>query len=41
MMCCGTSKETCRNEIEQGIGIPAIESRESAIPVDKGNRIRD
>ena len=40
-MCYGTSKETCRNVIEQGIGIPMVESRASAIPVDKGNRIRD
>ena len=29
------------NEIEQGIGIPMIESRESSIPTDKGNCIRD
>ena len=28
------------NEIEQGIGIPTIESRESIISVDKGNCIR-
>ena len=41
MMDYGTSKETCHDEIEQGIGIPTIESRASAISVDKGNRIRD
>ena len=41
MMCYGTSKETCRNDIEQGIGISMIESRASAIPIDKGNCIRD
>ena len=29
------------NEIEQGIGIPMIESRASNIPIDKGNCIRD
>ena len=29
------------NEIEQGIGIPMIESRASNIPMDKGNSIRD
>ena len=28
------------NKIEQGIGIPTIESRESNIPSDKGNSIR-
>ena len=27
-------------EIEQGIGIPTIESRASKIPIDKGNCIR-
>ena len=34
-------KRLAGNEIEQGIGIPTIESRESAIPIHKGNRIRD
>ena len=29
------------NEIEQGVGIPTIESRESNIPMDKGDYIRD
>ena len=29
------------NEIEQGIGIPTIESRASDIPIDKGNCIWD
>ena len=29
------------NEIERGMGIPTIESRESNIPIDKGNHIRD
>ena len=28
------------NEIEQGIGIPTIESRASNVPIDKGNCIR-
>ena len=41
MMCYGTSKETCRNEIERGIGIPMIESRASNVRIDKGNCIRD
>ena len=36
MMCYGTSKETCGNEIEQGIRIPMIESRASNIPMTKG-----
>ena len=30
-------KRLAGNEIEQGIGIPTIESRESTIPLDKGN----
>ena len=34
-------KRLAGNEIEQGIGIPMIESRASNIPVDKGNCIRD
>ena len=34
-------KRLAGNEIEQGMGIPTIESRESIIPVDKGNCIRD
>ena len=34
-------KRLAGNEIEQGIGIPTIESRVSIIPVDKGNCIRD
>ena len=34
-------KRLAGNEIEQGIGIPMIESRESNIPIDKGNYIRD
>jgi hypothetical protein len=34
-------KRLAGNEIEQGIGIPTIESRASIIPVDKGNCIRD
>ena len=29
------------NEIEQGIGIPMIESRASKVPIDKGNCIWD
>ena len=29
-------KRLAGNEIEQGIGIPTIESRASTIPVDKG-----
>ena len=37
----GTSKVTSGNEIEQGIGIPTIESRASNVPIDKGNCIRD
>ena len=41
MMDYGTSKETCHDEIEQGIGIPTIESRASTIPIDKGNCVRD
>ena len=36
----GTSKVTCGNEIERGIGIPTIESRASNIPIYKGNCIR-
>ena len=34
-------KRLAGNEIEQGIGIPMIESRESNVPIDKGNCIRD
>ena len=34
-------KRLAGNEIEQGIGIPTIESRASIIPLDKGNCIRD
>ena len=34
-------KRLAGNEIEQGIGIPTIESRASIIPVDKGNCVRD
>ena len=34
-------KRLAGNEIEQGIGIPTIESRASNIPMDKGNCIRD
>ena len=34
-------KRLAGNEIEQGIGIPMIESRASNIPIDKGNCIRD
>ena len=36
----GTSKVTSGNEIERGIGIPTIESRESNIPFDKGNCVQ-
>ena len=36
----GMSKETCRNDIEQGIGILTIESRASIVPIDKGNSVR-
>ena len=41
--CCVTKrvKRLAGNEIEQGIGIPTIESRASNIPIDKGNCIRD
>ena len=39
MMHYGTSKETCRNEIELGMKIPMIESRASNIPIDKGNYV--
>ena len=41
--CCITErvKRLAGNEIEQGIGIPTIESRASNIPIDKGNCIRD
>ena len=35
------AKRLAGNEIEQGIGIPTIESRASNIPMDKGNCIRD
>ena len=34
-------KRLAGNEIEQGIGIPTIESRASTIPLVKGNCIRD
>ena len=34
-------KRLAGNEIEQGIGIPTIESRASNISPDKGNCIRD
>ena len=34
-------KRLAGNEIEQGMGIPTIESRASNIPIDKGNCIRD
>ncbi len=34
-------KRLAGNEIEQGIGIPTIESRASNIPMDKGTCIRD
>ena len=34
-------KRLAGNEIEQGIGIPTIESRASNIPIDKGNCIQD
>ena len=34
-------KRLAGNEIEQGIGIPTVESRASNIPMDKGNCIRD
>ena len=33
-------KRLAGNEIEQGIGIPTIESRASNVPIDKGNCIR-
>ena len=33
-------KRLAGNEIEQGIGIPTIESRASNVPIDKGNYIR-
>ena len=33
-------KRLVGNEIEQGIGIPMIESRASIVPMDKGNCIR-
>ena len=33
-------KRLAGNEIEQGIGIPTIESRASNIPIDKGNDVR-
>ena len=32
-------KRLAGNEIEQGIGIPTIESRASNIPMDKGNYV--
>ena len=34
-------KRLAGNEIELGMKIPAIESRASNIPIDKGNCIRD
>ena len=34
-------KRLVGNKIEQGIGIPTIESRASNVPIDKGNCIRD
>ena len=34
-------KRLVGNEIEQGMGIPMIESRASNIPMHKGNCIRD
>ena len=34
-------KRLAGNEIEQGIGIPTIESRASTMPLDKANCIRD
>ena len=34
-------KRLAGNEIEQGIGIPTIESRASNVPIDKWNCIRD
>ena len=34
-------KRLAGNKIEQGIGIPTIESWASTIPLDKGNCIRD
>ena len=39
MMCYERVKRLAGNEIEQGIGIPTIESRASNIPIDKGNCI--
>ena len=33
-------KRLAGNEIERGIGILTIESRESNVPIDKGNSIR-
>ena len=41
--CCITEqvKRLASNEIELGIEIPTIESRESNIPKDKGHSIRD
>ena len=36
MMHYGTSKETCRYEIELGMRIPTIESQASNIPMTKG-----
>ena len=33
-------KKLAGNEIEQGIGIPTIESRASNISIDKGNSVR-
>ena len=33
-------KRLTGNEIEQGIGIPTIESRASNIPFDKGNCVQ-
>ena len=34
-------KRLAGDEIEQGMGIPTIESRASNIPMDKGNCIQD
>ena len=34
-------KRLAGNKIEEGKGIPTIESRASNIPIDKGNCIRD
>ena len=39
--CIAVRERLAGNEIEQGIGIPTIESRASTIPLDKRNCIRD